>query len=90
MDNQHTQVPDILTAYKQKDKDGNSLLKAGDKIIYATIRRYMDKDRKCYPSISTLKASARCSQDKVLDAIKRLKNAHLIEVSLVQNPVTGR
>lgn len=87
---QHTQVPVILTAYKQKDEEGNSLLKAGDKIVYATIRRYMGKDRKCYPSITTLKETAHCSQAKILDAIKRLKNANLIEVSLVQHPVTGR
>ena len=71
----HTQVPNEISNLRDRNQ-----LEHGDKIIYATIRRYMNKEtRDCFPAISTIAIKLNCSKTKVLSAIKRLLDTKLLE-----------
>lgn len=71
----HTEVPNEISNLRDKNQ-----LEHGDKIIYATIRRYMNKEtRDCFPSINTIAVKLNCSKTKVLSAIKRLLDTELLE-----------
>lgn len=62
------------------DFDWNSLTK-GDKLVFASIKRYMNKDtRSCFPAIRTVAKKLKCSDTKVQNAIYRLENAGLIKI----------
>lgn len=77
----HTEVPNEITNLRNQSK-----LEHGDKIIYATIRRHMNKDtRDCFPSINTVCLKLKCSKTKIISAIKRL-----IETGLLQKHIDGR
>lgn len=57
----HTQIP--LEIDKQKNQHN---LEHGDKIVYAAIRRYMNKDtRDCFPALGTIASRLKCSINKV-------------------------
>ena len=69
----HTEVPNEISNLRDRNQ-----LEHGDKIIYATIRRYMNKEtRDCLPAISTIAIKLNCSKTKVLSAIKRLLDTKL-------------
>lgn len=71
----HTEVPNEISNLRDRNQ-----LEHGDKIIYATIRRYMNKEtRDCFPSINTIAVKLNCSKTKVLSAIKRLLDTELLE-----------
>lgn len=71
----HTEVPNEISNLRDRNQ-----LEHGDKIIYATIRRYMNKEtRDCFPSISTIAIKLECSKTKVMSAIKRLLDTALLE-----------
>lgn len=71
----HTEVPNEISNLRDRNQ-----LEHGDKIIYATIRRYMNKEtRDCFPAISTIAIKLNCSKTKVLSAIKRLLDTKLLE-----------
>lgn len=77
----HTEVPHQLDMMKD-----NHQLEHGDKIIYAAIRRYMNKTtRECFPAIRTIASSLKCSNTKVLKAIERL-----LQTGLLQKSYSGR
>ena len=77
----HTEVPDEISNLRSQEQ-----LEHGDKIIYATVRRYMNREtRDCFPSLVTICSKLNCSKSKVLDAIKRL-----IDVGLLQKHTDGR
>lgn len=62
------------------DFDWNSLTK-GDKLVFASIKRYMNKDtRSCFPAIRTVSKKLKCSDTKVQNAIYRLEEAGLIKI----------
>lgn len=70
---QHVQVPDPV---KEK-KD----LKPIDYLVYANIRRYMNKDTKtCWPSLTTIAKDCQCSIPTVRTSIKRLHKEGLIDI----------
>ena len=70
----HTEVPHELDNLK----DGHTI-EHGDKIIYASIRRYMNATtRECFPALNTIATTLKCSINKVRSAIERLVNAGLI------------
>lgn len=70
---QHVQVPDPVKEHKT--------LKPIDYLVYANIRRYMNKDTKtCYPSLETIANKCNCSIPTVRTSIGRLKNEKLIDV----------
>lgn len=70
----HTEVPHHLDDLKDQHS-----LEHGDKIIYAAVRRYMNKDsRDCYPAIHTIASNLKCSINKVQSALKRLVSQQLI------------
>ena len=71
----HVQVPNDMT-------EQNNSLKPGDLLIYATIKRHMDKDTKtCYPSLNTIAAESGASINTVRSSIQNLINTQYIEVS---------
>lgn len=70
---QHVQVPDPIKEQKN--------LKPLDYLVYANIRRYMNKDTKCcWPSLTTIAAACDCSIPTVRTSIKRLHKEGLIDV----------
>ena len=70
---QHVQVPD-------PDKK-HSALKPIDYLVYANIRRYMNKDTKmCYPSLETIAKDCDCSVPTVRTSIKRLHKDGLFDI----------
>jgi Mn-dependent DtxR family transcriptional regulator len=72
---QHVQVPNDMT-------EQNIYLKPGDILIYATIKRHMDKDTKtCYPSLDTISRESGASINTVRASIQNLVNAEYIEVT---------
>lgn len=79
---QHTEIPNELSNRKASifSDDPQRILKVGDKVIYACIRRYMNSDtRECFPSVRKLKEKTGCSQNKIYDAINRLVDAGFIK-----------
>lgn len=71
----HVQVPNDMT-------EQNNSLKPGDLLIYATIKRHMDKDTKtCYPSLNTIAAESGASINTVRASIQNLINTQYIEVT---------
>lgn len=70
----HTEVPRHLDDLKEQH-----ILEHGDKIIYGSIRNYMnDKSRECYPAIATISKILKCSPGKINAAIKRLTSTGLL------------
>ena len=70
----HTEVPHELDNLK-----GDHTIEHGDKVVYASIRRYMNaKTRECFPALNTIATTLKCSINKVRSAIERLVNAGLI------------
>lgn len=75
LNKQHVQVPNDMT-------EQNVYLKPGDILIYATIKRHMDKDTKtCYPSLDTISRESGASINTVRTSIQNLINAKYIEVT---------
>lgn len=71
--NKHAQVPDGL--YSEH-------LRFGDKLVYANIRKYANKETlKCYPRVDTIAEDCGLSTKTVALAIKRLEKAGLIKVT---------
>ena len=71
----HVQVPNDMT-------EQNSYLKPADILIYATIKRHMNKETKtCYPSLSTISQESGASVNTVKASIQNLVNAEYIIVS---------
>ena len=71
----HVQVPNDMT-------EQNNSLKPGDLLIYATIKRHMDKDTKtCYPSLNTIAVESGASINTVRSSIQNLINTQYIEVT---------
>ena len=72
---QHVQVPNDMT-------EQNNSLKPGDLLIYATIKRHMDKNTKtCYPSLNTIASESGASINTVRASIQNLINTQYIEVT---------
>lgn len=70
---QHVQVPDPVKEKKN--------LKPIDYLVYANIRRYMNKDTKCcWPSLNTIADICDCSVPTIRTSIKRLHQEGLIDV----------
>ena len=70
---QHVQVPDPIKEHKN--------LKPIDYLVYANIRRYMNKDTNmCYPSLDTIANDCQCSIPTIRTSIKRLHSEGLIEI----------
>lgn len=70
----HTRVPLEIDT-----KRSQHLLEHGDKIIYAAVRRYMNKDtRECFPAITKIASTLKCSVNKVQSALNRLIQAGFI------------
>lgn len=68
---QHVQVPD--PAKKTK-------LKPFDKLVYANLRRHMDKDTyECFPTIRRIASECGCTEKRVTNSIERLIEAGDIE-----------
>lgn len=85
----HTEIPHILDEKKMSlyTDSEERILMPGDKIVYASIRRYMNEEtRSCYPSIAKIKEKAKCGQAKIKDAITRLEKAGLIKVKWFLTP----
>ena len=74
LNKQHVQVPNDMT-------EQNNYLKPSDILIYATIKRHMDKETKtCYPSLDTISRESGASINTVRNSIQNLVNAEYIEV----------
>lgn len=72
---QHVEIPHELDNLKLVHT-----LEHGDKIIYAALRNYMNKDsRECFPAIRFIAENLQCSPTKVQLAIKRLLATRLLE-----------
>lgn len=70
----HIQLPNKMT-------EENNYLKPGDLLIYATIKRHMDKETKtCYPSLAKISEESGASVNTVRSSIQNLVNAGYIEV----------
>lgn len=70
---QHVQVPD-------PDKEKREL-KPIDYLVYANIRRFMNKDTKCcWPSLTTIANTCDCSVPTVRTSIKRLHKEGLLDI----------
>lgn len=70
----HVQVPNDMT-------QEHNYLKPGDLLIYATIKRHMDKDTKtCYPSLEKISRESGASINTVRASIQNLVNAEYITV----------
>lgn len=77
----HTEIPHQLDNYKNEHS-----LEHGDKIIYASVRRYMNAEtRLCFPAVGTIASNLKCSTKKVQAALKRL-----VEVDLIRKSSSGR
>lgn len=75
MTKRHVQVPNDMT-------EQNSYLKPADILIYATIKRHMNKETKtCYPSLATISKESGASVNTVKSSIQNLINAEYITVS---------
>lgn len=60
--------------------DWKSLAK-GDKLVFASIKRYMNKDtRTCFPSLKTIAKKLNCSESKIQKCIYRLEEAGLVSI----------
>lgn len=71
----HVQVPNDMT-------EQNNYLKPADILIYATIKRHMDKETKtCYPSLDTISKESGASINTVKNSIQNLINSEYITVS---------
>lgn len=69
---QHIQLPNKMT-------EENNFLKPGDLLIYATIKRHMDKETKtCYPSLETIARESGASINTVRSSIQNLINSEYI------------
>lgn len=83
---QHVEIPNIMTSITEnayEETNPERILRKGDKVVYAAIRRNMDSvTRSCYPSIHTIKRLAGCGQAKVQQAIERLKQAGLLTIGM--------
>lgn len=74
---QHIQVPHPIAKSKVKIKDW---------LIYANIKRYMNKEtRVAFPSIVTIAEHCDCSENLVRQAIKRLEQCGYIQVTTRKN-----
>ena len=72
---QHVEIPHELDNLKLVHT-----LEHGDKIIYAALRNYINKDsRECFPAIRFIAENLQCSSTKVQLAIKRLLATGLLE-----------
>lgn len=72
MDNKHAQVPNQLF---------NDTLEFGDKLVYAQIRKYVNKDTlQCYPRLDTIANDCQLSIKTVKSAVDRLEKAGLLTV----------
>lgn len=68
---QHVQVPDPVKKTK---------LKPFDKLVYANLRRHMDKDTyECFPTIRRIASECGCTEKRVTNSIERLIEAGDIE-----------
>ena len=64
---QHVQVPDPVKKTK---------LKPFDKLVYANLRRHMDKDTyECFPTIRRIASECGCTEKRITNSIKRLIEA---------------
>ena len=74
---QHIQVPHPIAKSKVKIKDW---------LIYANIKRYMNREtRIAFPSIVTIAEHCNCSENLVRQAIKRLEQCGYIQVTTRRN-----
>ena len=70
----HTQVPHQLDNLRNQHS-----LEHGDKLVYAAVRRYMNKDtRECFPALGTIASQLKCSVNKIQAALGRLVESNLI------------
>ena len=70
----HTQVPHQLDNLRNQHS-----LEHGDKLVYAAVRRYMNKDtRECFPALGTIASQLKCSINKIQSALNRLVESNLI------------
>ena len=66
----HIQVPSDMT-------EQYNYLKPGDILIYATLKRHMDKETKtCYPSLATISKESGASINTVKASIQNLVNSN--------------
>ena len=71
----HIEIPNELIKLKRDNK-----LEQGDQVIFAAIKKYMNRDtRECFPSITTIAKNLKCSRTKVLSAIDRLCECNLLQ-----------
>lgn len=86
----HTEIPHELDNRKVSLTDNENeqrILEAGDKVIYAAIRRYMNNDtRECFPSLRKIKEKTHCGQSKITGAIDRLIQAGFIKKAQKKAP----
>lgn len=69
---QHVQIP---------DPSGYNDLKPTDKLVYANIKRYMNKETKtCYPSMSTISRKSGVSLPTIQQSIRRLVKWGYLEI----------
>ena len=67
----HVQVPDPVKETK---------LKPFDKLVYANLRKYMNKDTyECFPTIRRIASECGCTEKRITNSIKRLIEAGDIE-----------
>ena len=89
----HTEIPNAISEQKVSlydDENPKRILETGDKVIYASIRRYMNNEtRECFPSIHRIKDKAKCGQAKINAAIDRLIKAGFIKLEK-KKVATGR
>lgn len=57
-----------------------------EKMVYAVLCCYADKEGLCYPSYKTIAAKAGCSPRKAFDAIQKLEMSGLLEKQTQQTP----
>lgn len=75
---QHVEIPNELINLKRQGK-----LEQGDQVIFAAIKKYMNGNtRECYPSITTISNTLKCSRTKILAAIDRLCACGLLQKKL--------
>jgi biotin operon repressor len=74
---QHVQIPHPIAKSKVKIKDW---------LVYANIKRYMNKDtRTAFPSIATISEHCQCSENLVRQAIERLSECGYLQVTARKN-----
>lgn len=77
----HVQVPNPIESKKKKGR-----LRPLDYLVYANIKRYMNKDTKeAFPSITTICNHVNASRPTVISAIERLSDHSLIEIRKRKN-----